>query len=418
MSVMNEVEIRMDTAISSKEMMNQILKTHYKNAMEAKKRGKLVCWSTSIAPQELLEAMGIITVYPENHAAAIGARKCAPELIAHTEANGYSLDLCSYARVNLAYAEVLHSEAENIPLPDVLFCSSNICHTVIKWYENLSVMLNIPLIMIDMPFNFTYELLPHNLQYVTEQIESAVAQLEQVTGEKLDPSRLRKVMEISNETSLWWRKATALAAHVPSPLKGFDLFNYMGIMVCSRGTEEGRKLFKLWYEELETKARQGAGPWPDQAETYRVLWDGIACWPHLSTTYKTLKNLGMNMVTSTYPKSWDIVYESGDIAGMAKAYTGNVFANRNLKYNVESLVEIVHRYKLDGMIFHSNRSCKLMGFRQYEVQRRITELTGIPTVIFDGDQTDPRTFSSAQYETRVQALKEMMDSKKAERSMR
>ena len=43
---------------------------------------------------------------------------------------------------------------------------------------------------------------------------------------------------------------------------------------------------------------------------------------------------------------------------------------------------------------------------------RITERTGCPSVIFDGDQTDPRVFSDAQYETRIQALLEMMEKNK------
>ena len=37
---------------------------------------------------------------------------------------------------------------------------------------------------------------------------------------------------------------------------------------------------------------------------------------------------------------------------------------------------------------------------------------GIPFVSFDGDQTDPNVFSQAQYETRVQALAEMMEANK------
>ena len=53
-----------------------------------------------------------------------------------------------------------------------------------------------------------------------------------------------------------------------------------------------------------------------------------------------------------------------------------------------------------------------MDFRQFEVQRQITEKTGVPSVIFDGDQTDPRAFSLAQYETRIQALVEMMEERK------
>ena len=63
------------------------------------------------------------------------------------------MDNCSYARVNLGYMEILHSEAGNMPLPDLIFCCNNICNTVIKWYENIAKELNIPMIMFDMPFN-------------------------------------------------------------------------------------------------------------------------------------------------------------------------------------------------------------------------------------------------------------------------
>jgi benzoyl-CoA reductase/2-hydroxyglutaryl-CoA dehydratase subunit BcrC/BadD/HgdB len=120
----------------------------------------------------------------------------------------------------------------------------------------------------------------------------------------------------------------------------------------------------------------------------------------------------MNMVTSSYPKSWTVTYETGDIEGMAKAYSANVYGNRNLHYDVDNMVSLARKFDLDGIVFHSNRSCKLMDFRQYEVQRRVFDACGVPSVIFDGDQTDPRLFSEAQYETRIQALAEMMQENK------
>ena len=247
------------------------------------------------------------------------------------------------------------------------------------------------------------------------QLYHIIDQLEEITGRKFDYERLREVMEISNETSYWWKKATELAAAHPSPLDGFDIFNYMAIIVFARGTTQARDLFHLWHDELQEKIRLHQGPWKDQEEKYRVLWDGIACWPYLRYTYKTLKKLGINMVTSTYPKSWTVSYETGDIEGMARAYSGNVYPNRNLNYDVDNMVGLARKFDLDGIIFHSNRSCKLMDFRQYEVQRRVLEACGVPSVIFDGDQTDPRLFSEAQYETRVQALAEMMETNRAKK---
>ncbi len=399
---------------TSKQMLDELLTNHYADALKAKEEGKLVAWATSISPQELLTTMGIHTVYPENHAAAIGARKEAQHFIDYAEGKGYSVDICSYARVNLAYMDIAESAAGNIPKPDLIFCCNNICNTVIKWYENIARELHIPMILFDPPFNHDYEVNEQKTKYIKNQILEAITQLEDITGKKFDHDRFSEVMEISNDTSVWWKKATLQAAAKPSPMNGFDLFNYMAAIVCARGTKEGGMLYRKWYEELKAKAEQGLGPWKDTEEKYRIMWDGIACWPHLANTYKILKKYGINMVTSTYPDSWYLKYETNDLDGMARAYS-QIYVNRNLAFDVDNIERLVNDFSLDGIVYHSNRSCKLMDFRQFEVQRRIEERTGIPSVIFDGDQTDPRVFSPAQYETRIQALVEMMEKRKGER---
>jgi benzoyl-CoA reductase/2-hydroxyglutaryl-CoA dehydratase subunit BcrC/BadD/HgdB len=401
----------LDNPKTSKQLLNELLDRHYEDAFNAKAEGKLVAWATSISPQELLTTAGIYTVYPENHAAAIGARKCSQDFINYSEGKGYSVDICSYARVNLAYMEILKSDAGNMPKPDLIFCCNNICNTVIKWYENIAKQLNIPMVLIDIPFNHEYEVNSQNTKYIKSQLFQAIGQIEDITKQKFDYDKFSEVMKISTETSIWWKKASLIARAKPSPLNGFELFNYMATIVCARGTEEGRDLFKLWHDELKEKADKGLGPWQDAEEKYRVMWDGIACWPYLSSTYKVLKKYGINMVSSTYPDSWYIVYDVNDLDGMARAYSSN-YVNRNLDYCVNNIVNIAKDFDLNGIIFHSNRSCKLMDFRQFEVQRRVEQATGIPTVMFDGDQTDPRAFSLAQYETRIQALVEMMEERK------
>jgi benzoyl-CoA reductase/2-hydroxyglutaryl-CoA dehydratase subunit BcrC/BadD/HgdB len=407
----------MDKNISSKQILNDMISRHYEEALEAKKSGELVAWATSIVPQELLETMDIKVVYPENHAAVLGARKDAPAFLKDAENNGYSTDLCSYARVNIGYANLKESVAGNIPMPDFIFCCNNICNSVIKWYENLAREMRIPMILIDTPFNHTFNVPEHSIKYIRAQFDHAIGQLEQITGKKFDHDRFKEVMKISAETAKWWKKATALAAAQPSPFNGFDLFNYMAVIVCMRGKQEGLDLFKLWAEELQGKIDRGEGPWKDQPEKYRIMWDGIACWPHLADTSKILRKNGINLITSTYPDSWTIVYDSDDLDAMARAYSSN-YANRNLVYGTGNIVQIVKDFSLDGIIYHSNRSCKLMDFRQYEVQRQVQEQTGVASVIFDGDQTDPGAFSLAQYETRIQALMEMMEQRRNERLSR
>ena len=67
-------------------------------------------------------------------------------------------------------------------MPDVLLCCSNICSCMIKWYENLARELNIPMILLDIPFNPDYEVSDAEVAYVTGQFWDAVHQLEEITG--------------------------------------------------------------------------------------------------------------------------------------------------------------------------------------------------------------------------------------------
>lgn len=54
----------------------------------------------------------------------------------------------------------------------------------------------------------------------------------------------------------------------------------------------------------------------------------------------------------------------------------------------------------------------------YEMSRQIGEACDISVASFDGDQADPRNFSEAQYDTRVQGLMEIMESNKSEKGDR
>ena len=71
--------------------------------------------------------------------------------------------------------------------------------------------------------------------------------------------------------------------------------------------------------------------------------------------------------------------------------------------------------KVDGAVFHVNRSCKKWSGNLYEMERQFRAQTGLPTITFDGDQSDPRCFSAAQYDTRVEALAEIMAENKQQK---
>jgi len=93
---------------------------------------------------------------------------------------------------------------------------------------------------------------------------------------------------------------------------------------------------------------------------------------------------------------------------MARAYT-SVGNNLSLDAQIDLKVDVINDYKCEGVTYHLNRSCKAMDFLFHEMQTTIAVRTGTPYITFDGDQSDPRNFSKAQFETRVQGLAEMME---------
>ena len=142
---------------SAKARLGKIAAEAYSSAQAAKERGEMVGWCSSNFPVEIPETLGLAVVYPENQAAGIAARGAGERMCNISEADGYSNDICAYARISLAYAKVKSAPEQDMPQPDFLLCCNNICNCMIKWYENLAKELNIPMIMIDIPFNPDYE---------------------------------------------------------------------------------------------------------------------------------------------------------------------------------------------------------------------------------------------------------------------
>lgn len=393
---------------SAKFKLGKIATDAYVDAQAAKDRGEMIGWCSSNFPVEIPETLGLAVCYPENQAAGIAARGGGERLCNISEDDGYSNDICAYARINLAYAKIKDTPEQNMPQPDFLLCCNNICNCMIKWYENLAKDLNIPMIIIDIPFNPDYEVSDAQVAYVKAQFMEAIKQLEELTGKKWTEEKFKEVMEYSGRTSRAWLAATSEAKHTPSPFNGFDLLNHMAVMVTARGKKEAAEAMEVLHKEYLENVETGNSTFRGE-EKHRIMFEGIACWPYLRATSTGLKSRGINMVTTIYADAFGFIYD--DFDGMVKAYC-NVPNAMNLEHARDKRVKLIKDNHVEGLLVHTNRSCKLWSGFMAEMSRQISEECEIPHVAFDGDQADPRNFSEAQYETRVQGLTEIMESKK------
>lgn len=390
---------------SARYKLGKIQADHYANALAAKERGEKVGWCASNFPQEIFETLGLHVVYPENHAAAVSARGGGERLCNVAEGMGYSNDICAYARVNIGFTKTGEAPEQPIPTPDFVLCCNNICNLMMKWYEELGRIYDIPVIMIDIPFNPDTTVSDAQVEYVKSQFLGAIAQLEDITGKTWDNARFQEVMRISNRTSRAWLKACSYTKYRPSPLNGFDLMNHMAVAVCARGKIEAAEAFETLAKEYEQAVKDGTSTFRAE-EKHRIMFEGIACWPHLRVTNKGLKERGMNTVATIYAEAFGLLYD--DFDGLVRAYC-SVPNSVGLETARDQRINLIQSQGADGILVHTNRSCKLWSGFMAEESRQVAKATGVPLANFDGDQADPRNFSEAQYDTRVQGLAEVME---------
>lgn len=393
---------------SAKYKLNQIVAKQKQDVWDAKERGEKIGWCASNFPVEIIETLGLYVCYPENHGAVIGAKGGGERMCSSAEGQGYSNDLCAYARINFGYLKEKSAPEEEMPMPDYVLCCNNICDCMFKWYENLARECNIPLFFLDIPYNQDYEVSEAIREYVKGQWWDLIAELEEFLGKKWDDAKFREAMYNSKRSSQAWLDACYCAEHQPSPFNGFDLMNHMAVATVARGKKEAYEAFELLITEYKKNIQEGTSTYRVE-EKYRIMFEGIACWPYLRATSTALRERGINMVSTIYAPAFAFIYD--DFDGLIDAYctTPNGVC---LEHARDLRADLCKKTHTEGLLVHTNRSCKAWSGSNYEMTRQVGEICGIPVVAFDGDQADPRNFSEAQYVTRVQGLQELMDENK------
>jgi bcr-type benzoyl-CoA reductase subunit B len=396
----------------SAKRMREIMTEYYIEAKSASQTGKKIAWITSGGPVEPLIVMDIIPVYPENYGAMIGASHMGGDLCEKAEALGYSTDLCSYARADIACARENGGPIGGLPKPDMLICCNNICGTVLKWYEVQARYFNVPLFIFDTPVCHT-EFTEEARKYVRSQLDEYITFLEQACGKKFDMDKSMEVGRLSIEGQRLWQAILDTAAHKPAPMTAFDAFFFLALIVTLRGTRTVVDFYTGLLAEMKERIDQGIGA--IENERYRILWDNLPIWYRLKWLSDTFASHGASLVADTYTTAWcgsmKYIQEDNFIESMAEAYT-RIYLNIGVDEMIKTIFDMIDKYEVDGFVMHSNRSCKPYSFGQYDIMRMIQEKKGIPCMMIESHMTDERTFSESQASTRIDAFMEMVKQRK------
>lgn len=365
-----------------------------------------VAWVTSGFPVEVLRPLGFHCVYPENHAAMCSVVRMVPELSDAVEQEGYSRDLCSYARTDLGSLATGKTPAGRLPKPDLLACCTNICQTVLYWYRALAEKLNVPLVVIDTPFVYG-EAKPHHAHYVRDQLEELVRTAEGIAKKRVSPEELAKVTTLAKEGSRLWGECLAMSRHKPAPWTGFDGFFHMAPIVALRGGEECNAYYRMLRDELQDRVQRGIGGLRE--EKHRLLWDNLPMWFAVKNLSTLLAERGFNFACTSYTNAWaeaGVRVDPADPLGSAAfAYT-HIILNQDLKNRLGILKRLATDYSCDGAVLHSDRSCKPYSIGQVDLKDRLAQELGIRVLLLEADHSDPRAWAAEPGENRLTAFME------------
>ena len=386
------------------------LMTRYYATRKLAGRVRPMAWVTSGAPVEILLAMGVATVYPENYGALLGAQRAAVPLAQLAEQRGFSPDLCSYARCHVgSVLSPRDAPQGGLPKPDLLVACNNICGTVIKWYQALAQELDVPLFLLDAPYQHEADLSEHAVQYDAAQLEEMIEWVTRCTGRRLDEKKFARTLELSNQAVTLWREIRELCQARPSPLNAPDLFLTMAPIVVLRGTRDAVAFYRKLRTEVEERVARSEGAILE--ERYRLLWDNIAIWYQLFRLFSLFTNAGACFVVDTYTNAWSVSVDVDEpILGLARTYS-TVYINQSLQSRAALMTDLVERFAVDGMVFHSNRSCKPYSLGQYELLEQVSERTGVPGLILEADMCDTRLFAEEPIKNRVQGFLDLLEAR-------
>ncbi|HMR09530.1 MAG TPA: 2-hydroxyacyl-CoA dehydratase family protein, partial [Polyangiaceae bacterium] len=201
---------------------------------------------------------------------------------------------------------------------------------------------------------------------------------------------------------------------------------YIGpIFSAFRGTEDAVTYYRMLRGEVEARVKAGEGPMtpdgPAHEERYRLVVEGPPNWTHFNDFWRMFSREGATIVASTYTRVGGL-YDTGfrhnpesPLESLAD-YCLGCYTNLGLPTRTDLLESYIKRYKADGFLINSVKSCNSFSAGQLVMLRELEKRTGVPGGFIESDLVDPRYFGKANIENRLQSYLQMLEARRGRAS--
>ena len=370
-------------------IQTKLMKEYYKDFSKYAK-GRLperkVAWVTAFTPVEILEALDISYYYPESYAAVIAASGKEQEPLKICNRNFLSRDCCSYSCCYNGCLDTQEGPRGIPPKPDVLIATNNQCNTLPNWWNVLAEEYDVPLIVLDYPGDSGER--SASFQYVTEQHRILISEMEQLSGNHFDETKLEELIGNSvKSVNAWNNVIKFFSVKDVKPTTFFDDINFLITARCKAETSE---MYQLLADAMEGNPDADTSKLP-------VFWLGYPLWYHedryLSELLEDCRVVGSNYITW-----WNLDYSGNDIYERLFSAYNYTFLNLKQDRRDKKLAELIKKSGAKCAVVLHNKSCKC----DFVSARNIT----LPQAELEIDMIDRNYLDMEKAKRQLEFLKE------------
>jgi benzoyl-CoA reductase/2-hydroxyglutaryl-CoA dehydratase subunit BcrC/BadD/HgdB len=356
-----------------------------------------------------------------DHARIATEKGVSRKLVEVAEAAGYSQEICGYYKVAVGYALLLSKgqlhvvpEAPVMLRPDFIW-APNGCPSALQVGEALGRILNVPVIGLDIPFEFEVANRDRILEYLESQLREALDILETWTGRPFDWPRLAEQIKGLAEVADIRSGVNRAAKTCPSVCSAFDLipasWSFRAGLV-----EESKRIYGALREEIEGKIERGERDVPD--EKIRIMWYGGVPWGKIGAIRELLARYGATLCSSQISIGSPIERGEGLDPGNPLRTAARLLEGTGTNSAIDTRIEervkpSIEGYNVDGVIFNMARTCKINGIPMLVWTAEVEKELGVSTLVVESDAIDPAFYTHAQVENRIESFLESIADRKA-----
>jgi benzoyl-CoA reductase/2-hydroxyglutaryl-CoA dehydratase subunit BcrC/BadD/HgdB len=418
---MSKAEQKHNKMLNATQGLKNVMGRHFLAIEQAYRDGKPTAWATSGSPVEMLYAMDVQPMLPENSATVSAAQKFSQKFIEIAEEQGFSYDLCSYFKTNVGAVATNAGMTEGgTRKPAFMLSTDVICDTHVNWFQVQAERMNVPHFSIDVPHvvsNTNNRQLHYFKKYISEQLYEFVDFMQEVTGHEYKEEKAREVSENSWNLSMVWQDIYNLRKEVPCPISTRDTFGGLFPLFTMPGLKEPIKLYKRMYREAKQRVDNGIGAL--QNEEFRLMFEGIPFWYHLKF-FSKLEQWNSIIVYEPYTYAFskymnpDVTKErvlNNPIEAMSELMMSFWYVY-DLETRIKKFAETIEEWKIDGVLLHENLSCRPNSCGLYDLKKHLMDDFDIPCLVITADMNDPRKLNEVQVTNQIESFIEILRQRK------